>query len=209
MRAVPVLLPARIFLFICYSICLFRALLDQSLDQPLQEIRTFRLAVQHLLANLIGIRQGDIERPFGESDQHRKRSIFTDGIQNRPKVLQSGEQLDQIPLRELRTPKQIRNIVFTGRLEQRRMYDSFVQQAQLRFDDSFGGCDITGSRYLANVRFNPCTRRVQHFQSYLRMRQDPKKPFIIGRIIANFDDRAERIVVGRFQFLSTTRTKRK
>ena len=160
MRAVPALLPARIFLFVCYSICLFRALFDQSIDQPFQKIRTLRLAIQNLLADFIGIRQRNIERLFGECHQHRKRSVFTHGIQNRTEILQSGEQLYQIPLRELRTPKQIRNIVFAGRLEQRRMHDPFIQQAQLRFDDSFGCCDITGGRYLANVRFNPCTRRI-------------------------------------------------
>lgn len=81
------------------------------------------------------------------------------------------------------------------------MHDPFIQKAQLRFDDSFGCCDITGGRYLANVQFNPCPRRIQHFQPYLRMRQDPKKQFIIGRIVADFDDRAEKIVVGRFQFI--------
>ena len=209
MRAVPALLPARIFLFVCYSICLFGALFDQSIDQPFQKIRTLRLAVQNLLADFIGIRQGNIKRLFGECHQHRKRSVFTYGIQNRTEILQSGEQLYQIPLRELRTPKQIRNIVFTWRLEQRRMHDPFIQKAQLRLDDSFGCCDITGSRYLASIRFNPCTRRIQHFQSYLRMRQNPKKQFVIGRIVADFDDRAEKIVVGRFQFFSTTRTKRK
>lgn len=66
MRAVPALLPARIFLFVCYSICLFRALFDQSIDQPFQKIRTLRLAIQNLLADFIGIRQRNIERLFGE-----------------------------------------------------------------------------------------------------------------------------------------------
>lgn len=153
------------------------------------------------MGDFIGIRQRNIERLFGECHQHRKRSVFTHGIQNRTEILQSGEQLYQIPLRELRTPKQIRNIVFAGRLEQRRMHDPFIQKAQLRFDDSFGCCDITGSRYLASIRFNPCPRRIQHFQSYLRMSQNPKKQFIIGRIVADLDDRAEKIVVGRFQFI--------
>ncbi len=81
------------------------------------------------------------------------------------------------------------------------MHDPFIQKAQLRFDDSFGCYDITGGRYLASIRFNPCTRRIQHFQPYLRMRQNPKKQFIIGRIVADFDDRAEKIVVGLFQFI--------
>ena len=91
MRAVPALLPAKIFPFACYSICLFRALFDQSIDQPFQEIRTLRLAVQNLLADFIGIRQRNIERLFGECHQHRKRSVFTHCIQNRTEILQSGK----------------------------------------------------------------------------------------------------------------------
>lgn len=209
MRAVPALLPAKIFLFTCYSIGLFRTLLYQGIDQPFQKIRTFRFAIQYLLANLISIRQGNIERLFGKSHQYREWSILPDGIQNRTEILQSGEQFYQIPLRELRTPKQVRNIVFTGRLEQRRMYDSFVQQSQFRFDDSFSRRNITGRRNLAFRRFEACRSRwMQQFQSGLSMRQNPKKPFVIRRVVADFDNRTNKIVVGRLQFFSTTRTKR-
>ena len=83
------------------------------------------------------------------------------------------------------------------------MFDPLMEQPKLRFDDPLGCDDITTDIAFRNLR--AIAYRTQHTQPNLRERQSPEEQFIIGRIVADFDDLPDESVVSGFDLCTVER----